>query len=190
MRRLSVVVLGIALLFTSVVGSASASRPTTRLTIHVAGCSTCRVTLVQAIPRGPSWHSRAKRVGSDHVVTFTVPTRRTHGMSFEVRAPWESFTDSVLNVVTRYATERPGEHWSAHRAKHAQRAYGCWAGTTHRRASLRFRVARFPFTSHINGTHRATGAVAWASPALHTRGEAVDTWHGRIGNQDAFYCPR
>ena len=187
MRRLSTVVLGIALVFTALAGSASASEPTTRLTIHITGCSTCHVKLVQAGAH-TYWHSRSKYVGSNDIVTFVVPTRRTHGMSFEVYAPWEGFTDSNLNVATRYRAQDPGQHWTATQAKHAKRAFGCWAGTQKRHATLHFKVARFTFTSEIDGTHLETGAVAWASPGLHVRGASAPAWHGRIGNQDAFYC--
>lgn len=172
--------------------SADAAQPHTRLVIKVTGCNSCKVRLVRAIS-GSSiyWRSQAEKVGSDGKVVFNVLTKRTKGMSFELQAPWEGATDSVPNVVTRYAKQAPGETWTAKQAKHSARAFGCWAGTTKRRTTLHFRVARITFDgSGMGGTTHDKAAVAWASPGLHSWKPKMQTWHGRLGNQDAFYCTR
>lgn len=162
----------------------------THLVLQVDGCARCTVTLVQAIS-GTSiyWHSRAQRVGADGRAVFDVPARRTHGMSFELRVPWESgLTDSVLNVATRYSGQAAGETWTARQAKHARRAFGCWAGTARRRATLHVKLAGFTFRAGANGPQR--GATAWMSPGVKSWRPAMRAWHGRIGNQDAYYCER
>jgi hypothetical protein len=168
---------------------ASATPSTTRLVIHVHHCRTCTLHLTRAIS-GTSqyWRSHGKRVGADHVVAFRVPTDRTRGLSFELEVPWQDFTDARLNVVTRYAGHAVGDRVTARQAKHAKRAFGCWAGTDRARARLDLRVAPFTFKGGTDGAHESTGAVAWASPGTKSLKPRVRTWHGSIGNQEIFYC--
>jgi len=177
------------LLGVTVPGNATASVPKTKVALRVAGCHTCTVRLVQAVyhPDGVTyWHSRRKPVGADGAVAFTVPRQRTHGMSFELRAPWEGGTDSVPNVVTRYRGQDVGQRWTATRAKASKRAEGCWAGTSKAHVRLRFRVARVATTDYSGKSTHA--AVAWSQRGLRSWKPMTPTWHGRIGNQDAFYC--
>ena len=75
---------------------------------------------------------------------------------------------------------------TARQAKHAKRAFGCWAGTGRAAAHLHVRVARFTFKG-VDGK-KSTGAVAWASPGMRSIAPRVRTWHGSIGNQEIFYC--
>jgi len=177
------------LLGVTVPGNATASVPKTKVALRVAGCHTCTVRLVQAVyhPDGVTyWHSRRKPVGADGAVAFTVPRQRTHGMSFELRAPWEGGTDSVPNVVTRYRGQDVGQRWTATQAKASKRAEGCWAGTSKAHVRLRFRVARVATTDYSGKSTHA--AVAWSQRGLRSWKPMTPTWHGRIGNQDAFYC--
>jgi hypothetical protein len=177
------------LLGVTVPGNATASVPKTKVALRVAGCHTCKVRLVQAVyhPGGVTyWHSRRKPVGADGAVAFTVPRQRTHGMSFELRAPWEGGTDSVPNVVTRNRGQDVGQRWTATRAKASKRAEGCWAGTSKAHVRLRFRVARVATKDYSGKSTHA--AVAWSQRGLRSWKPMTPTWHGRIGNQDAFYC--
>lgn len=171
--------------------AATASPSLTRLTVHVAGCDPCKIRLVQALsgPGGATvWHSRRKRIGRDGVVAYTVPRHRTHGMSFELQVPWEGNVGSVPNVVTRYRGQHVGQWWSAKKARASKHAEGCWAGTRHAHATLRFRVLRIAAKDVFgNPTH---AAVAWFGRGLRSWRPMTTTWHGRIGNQDAFYCHR
>lgn len=170
--------------------AAPAAASHTRLTLRISGCARCRVTLIQAISGAPNvWQTRAQRIGADGRAVFRVPTARTHGMSFELRVPWESAaTDSVLNIATRYPGQAVGQPWSAKQAMSSKRGFGCWAGTTKAQARLAVRVHGFTFDAGSRGRQRA--AVAWASPGLRSWRPAMRTFHGRIGNQDAFYCQR
>src|SRR4051794_8476457 len=61
-----------------------AAKSYTRITLNVDTCAHCPVRLVQAVDGRPFvWDSRTKHL--DHgVVSFRVPTRRTHNMSFEI----------------------------------------------------------------------------------------------------------
>ncbi len=123
-------------------GAAQAAR--TSLHIHVTGCDRCSVQLYQAIDGRPTvWHSAKQKIGSDHRVVFRVPTRRTHGMSFTLDAPWAKGLDHVPNMVTRYrghAIDSAVKRQGARAGKHAE---GCWAGTsTSGRVQLDFAVSR------------------------------------------------
>ncbi len=174
---------GVAVVSTAA-APASETPPTTRLVVRVDGCSSCTLNLARAFSGTKVyWRSRGKKVGSDHKVVFHIPAKRTRGLSFELTVPWQDYTGAVLNVVTRDAGQLPGEPRTAGKAKAANHAFGCWAGTKRETVRLHFHVARFAF----NGG-RSTGAVAWASPGLRSLKPKVRTWHGSIGNQEIFYC--
>jgi hypothetical protein len=107
-------------------------------------------------------------------------------MSFDVRAPWAKGTDAVPNAVTAYAGHQVGSAVSVEEARSASHAAGCWAGTSEATEDLSFAVDRVR-------TKSATGAkvvtpLVYASPTLSSWNPIVKTFHGTIGNQDAFYC--
>jgi hypothetical protein len=159
----------------------------TTLHLHVSGCDSCSIQLVQALPNyTPVWHSRSQTVGGDHVVTFTVATVLTHGMSFDVRAPWAKGTDAVPNAVTAYAGHQVRSTVSVEEARSAVHAAGCWAGTSKTTEDLSFAVDRV-HTKSATGAEVVTPLV-YASPTLSSWQPLVKTFHGTIGNQDAFYC--
>ena len=69
----------------------------TTITFPGPGCDGCQVQLMQARWKtGPGhgirfWHTAERTVDGDSL-SFTVPTRHTHGMSMTVVAPWEGNT--------------------------------------------------------------------------------------------------
>jgi hypothetical protein len=169
--------------------SRAATPARTTLRLDVAGCPRCHVQLQHAVTGEPQvWSSSPQRVGGDHVAVFHVRTARTHGLSVTIWAPWEGDIDAVLNVVTRYAGHAVGSHVTGTDARTSRLAEGCWAGTSARHATLRFRVVRLP-------SRTVTGApthvpLTFATHTLASRKPMVRAHHGTIGNQDAFYCSK
>jgi hypothetical protein len=170
-------------------GTGARAAATTKLHLHVTGCDHCSVRLQQAVEgRTTVWQSRSRRVGNDHTVTFTVPSRRTHGMSFTLHAPWQVGANAIPNIVTRYrghSVDSLVGRKAARRGKHAE---GCWAGTTLNDVSLNFHVAR------VAG-ETATGdptpiPLVYATHTMSSWRPMVDTFKGTIANQDAFWCKR
>ena len=169
--------------------AAAVSPGVTHLHLHVAGCDTCRITLQRAVTGNPDvWSSRTKHIGSDHRVSWTVSSRKTHGMSFVLLAPWGGNTGSVPNLVTRYRGAAIDSAVSQAQARAARRADGCWAGTTVDDVTLDFRVARIK--ARDLGGQPTTIPLAWAPHTLSSWKPASRTYRGTIGNQDAFYCTR
>ena len=164
-----------------------AGTPHTRLHLHVTGCDRCSVTLQQAVEgRLDVWTSKPRRVGSDHVATWTTKTAHTPGLSFLITAPWEGNTGAVTNMVTRYRGHQVGDAVSLAEARHSRRAEGCWAGTSLDSARLDFDVARVAART-LDG--RPTQIpLAFAAHSMSSWRPMVRTFKGTIGNQDAFWC--
>jgi hypothetical protein len=154
-----------------------------RLILEVSGCESCKIKLVQAMLARPvTYWSSSNGDGKPVVngrVEFTVPAKRTHGMSFEIRPPWEISQGGTDNIVTHYAGTPA-----------LQRAYGCWTGSTDATVALHVTVAR----TRVEGANNAEGtygpaAVAYFDPSIAPFGKSQFTSDiGTIGNQDAFYC--
>ncbi|HEX4686130.1 MAG TPA: hypothetical protein VH228_05070 [Nocardioides sp.] len=161
----------------------------TTLHLHVTGCDSCSVQLYQAIDGRPFvWHSAEQKIGSDHRVTFRVPTRRTHGMSFTLDAPWAQGLDAIPNVVTRYAGHDIDSSVTRKGARHAARAEGCWAGSSLDDLTLDFHVARIGARSAPGDP--ITAPLVYATHTMSSWGPVVKTSKGMIANQEAFYCTR
>jgi len=192
---LAAVVAGLAATVT-VGGTTTPAAATTRhepqrtsLTLVVHGCDGCSIMLQHAIAGGDSvWTSHLREVGPDHRIGFRIPTRRTHGLSFVLRAPWAGNIGAVPNLVTRYAGHAPGSAIDRQDARHGRRAEGCWAGTQDDRARLRFRVDRVSART-VDGkpTHIP---LAYSPHTLPSWKPMLRTYKGTIGNQDALYCER
>ncbi len=109
--------------------SATPAAPTTKLTLQVTGCNGCHLRLTQALNgREKVWQSKQHTV-EDGTVSWTVPTKRTHGLSITVLAPWDGGAGYVPAVVFRYAGEKVGDQVTNAVAKTKKRASSCWAGT-------------------------------------------------------------
>jgi hypothetical protein len=163
----------------------AAGRSYTRVVLNVDTCSRCPIGLVQAIQGGGSvWRSPIKRV-HEGSVSFRVPTRRTHQMSFEINPRW-SVLNVVPNIVTRYHGADVDGIVTDDVAPHKKRAAGCWAGTSARRVTLDVRAVRFR-ARDLEG-NPGFALRAWFAPTLDSGGPMVQTFKGAIGNQDAFFC--
>jgi hypothetical protein len=170
-------------------GSGDKAAAVTRLHLHITGCDHCSVQLQQAIHgRAEVWQSSSQRIGDDHRVTFRVPTGRTAGMSFVLRAPWAHGLDWVPNMITRYAGHRIDAFVTRDEARQAGRAAGCWAGTRLNDLTLDFHVARVAAETAAGDPTKAP--LAYSTHTMSSWRPFVDTYKGSIANQEAFYCTR
>jgi len=173
--------------------SARAAR-TTSLTLTVHGCDGCTVQPVRA-GNGTTvqvWRGKTKKVrnGSAH---WKVTIRHTVGMSFDINDPDAVNIGVMPDIVVAYRGLAVGDRVAAGVAKHKKRANGCWAGTHKAEINLRVRVERFRTTSAfpppVKGFSirpyfvRTRAHLPIVGGRMYTR-----TFHGAIGNQDAFFC--
>jgi hypothetical protein len=161
----------------------------TTLTIRAPGCDGCRITLDQGVwtrHDAKVWQRRAKTV-RDGEVTFRVPTRRTHGMSMLVDAPWDGQLEYVTTVAFRYAGLQPGDHVGARVARHKHRASACWAGTNRDAITLPLTIRKV----RVPGVrHRVWGTLAYATTTRHWMVPMRQAWRGVLGSQDVNICGR
>lgn len=175
------------------VAAAPAAVARTEVRFQVRGCNGCTISVQRALspnsgiqpPMPDYWNGpRAKvRNGS---ATLSVPTAYTAGMSFVIRAPWETGSfDAVTNIVLGAEGVSPGTRLSAAQIRSTRRATACWAGTAEPSATLRVRVV--PTTRRgLDGP--STIPMSWAKPTVDTVGKWFRTARGILGNQDAFFC--
>lgn len=162
----------------------------TTLHLHLTGCDACSVQLFQAIDGRPAvWHSVKRKVGADHRVSFRVPTRRTHGMSFTLDAPWAKGLSAIPNMVTRYRGHDIDSVVTRKAARAGRHAEGCWAGTsTNGGIRLDFAVSRVKART-VTGAPTVAPLV-YATHTMSSWRPMVKTVKGMIANQEAFYCSR
>jgi hypothetical protein len=133
------------------------------------------------------WSSREKTV-RDGAVTFTVPTRRTHGLSITVDAPWERRLPYVTQLVFRYRGERPGDVVGVREARHKRFASGCWTGTRQSDVTLPLTVRKIWTTD--NRGDRTRGSIAYVTTSRHSMAPMRRAVRGVLGSQDVQVCGR
>ena len=167
----------------------ASKRVTTALHIHVTGCDRCSIRLQQAINgRDTVWQSTSKRIGEDHAVTFRTNSHRTNGMSFVLRAPWAKNLDWVPQHRDPVRRSRGRLVRDPQRARHADRAAGCWAGTRLNRVDLGFHVSRIAAEAGDGSPTKAP--LVYAIHSMSSWKPMADTYKGALANQEAFYCNR
>jgi len=174
--------------------SAPAAVRTTSLTLVVHGCDGCTIQPVRALSSAtiPVWRGKTKTVrnGSVH---WTVSVRHTVGMSFDISDPAAVNIGAIPDIVVAYHGLAVGDRVPAGVAKHKKRANGCWAGTHKAAITLRVRVERFAASSAFppptQGFSIRPYFVRTRAHLLIATGREFDrTFHGAIGNQDAYFC--
>ncbi len=110
----------------------------TKVTVKLKGCKTCKVRLTQKRGSAALWDSKWKKASKGTAV-FTVPTAKTIGLTAMVDAPWEKKFKKTAEVVMRYKGKALGAKVSPAAAAKAKKASSCYAGTT--AASLTFKVS-------------------------------------------------
>ena len=167
----------------------TAERPRTTLTIKAPDCNGCSIELQQGLwkPDGGArvWDGprRTVRHGS---VTFSVPTRRTHGMSMLVRAPWEGALPAITTVVFRYGHEQPGDPVGLREARSKRRGSACWAGTTQEQVTIPLATHRVRVPG--NAQRWVPGTIAYTSVTQDWMRPVRRVWHGVMGSQDVNIC--
>lgn len=173
---------------------AEAAARRTTLTLVVHGCDGCFITPVQAGDGSVSalWRGRTKTVRGG-VVHWRVAIRHTVGMSFDIVDPNAVQLDSMTDIVVAYHGLKVGDRVPAGVAARKRFANGCWAGTRKASVTLRVRIEQFlgvsdlpppvsgyrirPYLTRTRAHLRIAPGVAYSR-----------TFHGTIGNQDAYFC--
>jgi hypothetical protein len=162
----------------------------TTITFEMPGCDGCTVNLMQARWNKHAqygvkyWHTAEKTV-ADGVVTYTVPTKHTKGMSMTVTAPWEGHTGYVTTVAFRYGGMQPGDEVGFREARSKSKASACWAGTKADEVTIPLTVRKV----WVEGVrHRVRGSIAYAAVTQDWMVPMRDVWDGVMGSQDVNVC--
>jgi hypothetical protein len=87
--------------------------------------------------------------------------------------------------VFRYQGLIPGDRIGFNRARTMKKASGCWAGTTKKEATLRFKVRRV----QVQGVHeKVPGQIAWAPTTQVWLRPVYPVYGGVLGGQDVILC--
>jgi hypothetical protein len=156
--------------------------------LDLDGCDDdCSVTLIQAIDgRRKVWQTRSKRT-VDGEVRFSVPWRRTAGMTVTVMPDWHR-NNFVPYTAVHYAGMRDGQQVSAAVAARKKRAYACLEGTRRRELELDVQVDRFRAPG-VRGNPVPTARV-YTEEAMPAVGPRLRTFRGALGGQDVLLCKR
>jgi hypothetical protein len=154
----------------------------TTLTFAVDDCEGCEVQLHQ----GRDWSSQERTVRNGKV-SFTMPSKRTWGMSTTVRAPWEGHTGYLTTVAFRYGGKQVGDPVTPAEARAADAASACWAGTRSRRVTVPLVVERV----RVDGVRgRVAGSIAYTPTTEDWTSPLRSAYDGVLGSQDLDECPR
>ena len=161
----------------------------TTVTFAVDDCEGCEVQLVNARSTLDAdvvhvWESRTKEV-EDGRVTFTIPTRRTWGMSATVVAPWEGHTGYLTTVAWRYNGEHVGDVITVEEAVTKRKASACWEGVRSRRVTVPLVVEKV----RVAGVHEEVdGSIAFVPTTQGWLRPMREVWDGVLGSQDVNIC--
>lgn len=161
----------------------------TTLTFTVDDCEGCEVQLVNARSTLDAdvvhvWQSRTKEV-RDGEVTFTIPARRTWGMSATVVAPWEGFTGYRTTVAWRYNGERVGDTVTLDEAVTKTKASACWEGVRSREVVVPLVVEKV----RVRGQKKEVdGSIAFVPTTQSWLAPMRRVWDGVLGSQDVNIC--
>ena len=161
----------------------------TTLTFTVDDCEGCEVQLVNARSTLDAdvvhvWQSRTKEV-RDGEVTFTIPARRTWGMSATVVAPWEGFTGYRTTVAWRYNGERVGDTVTLDEAVTKTKASACWEGVRSREVVVPLVVEKV----RVPGQRKEVdGSIAFVPTTQSWLAPMRRVWDGVLGSQDVNIC--
>ncbi len=133
--------------------------PYTSVTLVLKGCAKCKVKVAQArAGGGKAWKSTWRKARAGRV-TLVVPSARTQGMTFLVKAPWEKRTRRTTEVVVKYAGQPVGSRVRPAKAASKRRGSACWVGTTSEAVTMRVLVRKARVVG--KGGKMTTGSRAW-----------------------------
>jgi hypothetical protein len=153
----------------------------TDLTLNIARCEGCVITLLSYDGANPAYSSVPETV-TDGSVTINLPSARTAGMSVRVEPPWITTpVASDTNVVWRYAGKAIGDSIGLKEARTKRRGSGCWAGTVNEAVTLTIKVRR---VSRLG----RPGAIAWAPVTESFVPPMERTRRGVLVSDDVLAC--
>lgn len=163
------------------VESTAAIELDTDLTLNIAKCEGCVITLLSSDGENPIYSSVPATV-TDGSVTINLPSARTAGMSVRVEPPWITGPVAVdTNVVWRYAGKAIGDSVSFKEARSMERGSGCWAGTVNEAVALTIRVREVDYRGR-------PGAIAWAPVTESFLQPMTRTRDGVLVSDDVLAC--
>lgn len=169
-----------------------AAAPRTTLTFTVDDCEGCEIQLTSALGTIKQanagevdiWSSRTRTV-EDGSVSFTIPTKRTWGMSVAVRAPWEGFTGYRTTVAWRYNGKLQGDPVTLEEAVTKTKASACWEGTRQREVTIPLVVEKV----RVRGVKKVVdGSIAFVPTTESWLKPMREVWDGVLGSQDVNIC--
>ncbi|MBI4900739.1 MAG: hypothetical protein HY829_09705 [Actinobacteria bacterium] len=169
-----------------------AAQPRTTLTFTVDDCEGCELQLTSALGtyaeadagRVDIWNSRTRTV-EDGSVTFTVPTKRTWGMSVAIRAPWEGHTGYRTTLAWRYNGELQGDEITLEEAVTKTKASACWEGVRSREVTMPIVVEKV----RVRGVRKMVdGSIAFVPTTQSWLRPMREVWDGVLGSQDVNIC--
>ena len=172
--------------------TAPTAQPRTTLTFTVDDCEGCEIQLSSALGtyaeadagKVDFWDTRVKKVAGGSV-TFTVPTRRTWGMSVAVEAPWEGFTGYRTTLAWRYNGELQGDPVTLAEAVTKKKASACWEGTRQPEVTIPIVVEKV----RVEGVHKeVNGSIAFVPTTQSWLRPMREVWDGVLGSQDVNIC--
>lgn len=183
-----VLISALTIVMTCLLGAApvSAAQPgsaiefDTALTLQIARCEGCVITLLSNDGANPIYSSAPAAV-SGGSVTITLPSARTSGMSVRVAPPWVSSSAADINVVWRYAGKAIGDSIGFKEARSKRRGSGCWAGTVNEAVTLTVKVRRVSHRGHPSAIAWAPVTESFVPPMSRIRG-------GVLGTDDVLAC--
>lgn len=135
--------------------AAAAVELDTDLTLNIAKCEGCSVTLF-SYDGANSIDAYGPGTVTDGSVTINLPSAKTAGMSVRIRPTWLTTTvPADTQVVWRYAGKAIGDAIGFKEARAKTRASGCWAGTVNEAVTLTVKVRQVWYRGR-------PGAIAWA----------------------------
>jgi hypothetical protein len=111
-------------------------------------------------------------------------------MSFDINDPNAVNVGAIPDIVVAYRGVAVGDRVPAGVAQHKKRATGCWAGTHKASITLRVRVEQFPATSAYPPPVKGFSIRPYFVKTRAHFPPFTRTFHGQIGNQDAYFCER
>jgi hypothetical protein len=169
-----------------------AAQPRTTLTFTVDDCEGCELQLTSALGtyaeadagRVDIWNSRTKTV-EDGSVTFTIPTKRTWGMSVAIKAPWEGHTGYRTTLAWRYNGELQGDEVTLEEAVTKTKASACWEGVRSREVTMPIVVEKV----RVRGVKKMVdGSIAFVPTTQSWLRPMREVWDGVLGSQDVNIC--
>ena len=166
--------------------------PRTALTFTVDDCEGCEIQLSSALGTYAEadagqvdiWSSKVRTV-EDGSVTFTIPTRRTWGMSVAVKAPWEGFTGYRTTLAWRYNGELQGDEVTLAEAVTKKKAAACWEGVRSREVTVPIVVEKV----RVQGQRKmVAGSIAFVPTTQSWLHPMREVTNGVLGSQDVNIC--